>query len=256
MSVTVLPIKAFSDNYIWCLSLQQNCVIVDPGDAEPVLAHCKKHQLTLKAILITHHHWDHTNGLPALLEAFPGIPVYGPNNPAIKEISHPLKQGDELRLDDLAISFSIYEVPGHTLDHIAFYSELGLFCGDTLFSAGCGRLFEGSPEQMLASLSTLATLPSSTPVYCTHEYTQSNINFALAVEPTNQALLKYRLWANEQRKNAQPTLPSSIATECQVNPFLRCDSVELVNSVNAHWQANFSQKDDIFAALRRWKDNF
>ena len=256
MSISIFPISAFEDNYIWCLHDQDSCVVVDPGDATPVLAYCQQHQLSLVGILITHHHWDHTGGIDALLDVFSDIPVFGPNNPKITQITHALSQGDEIVLPVLGNQFSVIEVPGHNLDHIAYYGELGLFCGDTLFSAGCGRLFEGTPEQMYQSLAKLTALPDETAVYCTHEYTLANISFALAVEPNNQDLQKFQGWAKGQRENSKPTLPSSIQRELTVNPFLRCHSVELVNNVSQNKAQSLSSEQAVFAALRKWKDNF
>ena len=256
MSVSVFPIKAFNDNYIWCLRNQTHCVVVDPGDAAPVLAYCQNNQLTLSAILITHHHWDHTGGIDELLAAFPGIPVFGPQNKEIKQISVRLSEGDDLELADLGLRFSVLEVPGHTLDHIAYYGDTGLFCGDTMFSAGCGRLFEGSPQQMFQSLAKLTALPENTAVYCTHEYTMANIAFAEAAEPNNQALIDYKHWAITQREQNTPTLPSNIQRELAVNPFLRCDSQELVANVSQNMGATLTSEQDTFAALRSWKDNF
>lgn len=256
MSVSVFPIKAFNDNYIWCLQNQTHCVVVDPGDAAPVLAYCQDNQLTLSAILITHHHWDHTGGIDGLLAAFPNIPVYGPQNKEIKQINFRLSEGDDVELTKLGVNFSVLEVPGHTLDHIAYYGDIGLFCGDTLFSAGCGRLFEGSPQQMFQSLAKLTALPENTAVYCTHEYTMANIAFAEAVEPTNQALIDYKHWAKQQREQNIPTLPSSIQRELSVNPFLRCDSPELVTNVSQNMGVTLASEQATFASLRSWKDNF
>lgn len=256
MSVSVVPIKAFDDNYIWCLHNNTHCAVVDPGDAGPVLAYCQNNQLTLSAIIITHHHWDHTNGIDALLAAFPGIVVYGPQNKQIKQITVRLSHGDELTLTKLGLTFSVLEVPGHTLDHIAYYGDTGLFCGDTLFSAGCGRLFEGTAKQMFHSLATLTALPDDTSVYCTHEYTMANIAFAEAVEPNNQALSDYKHWAGEQQKHNIPTLPSSIHRELAVNPFVRCDSKELANNVSQHMGVSLVSEQAIFTSLRSWKDNF
>jgi hydroxyacylglutathione hydrolase len=256
MSVSVFPIKAFNDNYIWCLHNQTHCTVVDPGDAAPVLAYCQDNQLTLSAIIITHHHWDHTGGIDALLAAFPNIPVYGPQNKNIKQITVRLSQGDDMELAKLGIKLSILEVPGHTLDHIAYYGDIGLFCGDTLFSAGCGRLFEGTPQQMYTSLVKLTTLPADTEVFCAHEYTMANIAFAETVEPNNQALVDYKHWANKQREKNTPTLPSSIQRELAVNPFLRCHSAELVTNVSQNMGSTLASEQAVFASLRSWKDNF
>ncbi|MFT4748296.1 MAG: hydroxyacylglutathione hydrolase [Congregibacter sp.] len=256
MSVSVFPIKAFNDNYIWCLRNQTHCSVVDPGDAAPVIAFCHENKLSLSAIIITHHHWDHTGGIDALLDAFPNIPVYGPQNKEIKQITVRLSQGDELELPKLGVKFSVLEVPGHTLDHIAYFGDIGLFCGDTLFSAGCGRLFEGSPQQMFTSLAKLTALPADTEVFCTHEYTMANIAFAEAVEPNNQALIDYKHWAKQQRAVNAPTLPSNILRELAVNPFLRCHSAELITNVSNNIGSPLISEQEIFASLRSWKDNF
>ena len=256
MSLQIQAIKAFTDNYIWCLSNGRQCVVVDPGDAHPVFDFCKANKLNLSGILITHHHADHTGGLPELIAEFPNIPVFGPNNPKIALINQRLQQGDTLTLSELNLSFKVMEVPGHTLDHIAFYSPGMLFCGDTLFSAGCGRLFEGSPTQMFQSLAKLTALPCDTKVYCTHEYTLANIKFALAVEPMNSVLLEYEIWAKQQRQQQLSTLPSSIAKEIAINPFLRCDFPPVKSAVEAFWQKSFSSDESVFAGLRRWKDQF
>jgi hydroxyacylglutathione hydrolase len=256
VSLQIHAIKAFNDNYIWCLSNGQHCVVVDPGDAQPVIDFCQSHKLGLRGILITHHHADHTGGLAKLLEKFPNIPVFGPMNPKIELVNQRLQHNDKLTLADLGLEFSVLEVPGHTLDHIAFYTSGLLFCGDTLFSAGCGRLFEGSPAQMFKSLSLLAALPGETKVYCTHEYTLANIKFALAVEPINSALLEYQLWAQQQRQQQLATLPSTITKERMINPFLRCDSIALRNAVEAFWNKPVTDDESVFAGLRGWKDQF
>ena len=256
MSISIFPIKAFNDNYIWCLRNQTHCTVVDPGDAAPVLAYCKDNQLILSEILITHHHWDHTSGIDALLAAFPDIPVYGPQNKNIKQITVHLSQDDHLELPQLGLKFSVLEIPGHTLDHIAYYGDIGLFCGDTLFSAGCGRLFEGTSQQMFTSLAKLMALPADTAVYCAHEYTVANIAFAEAVEPNNQALIDYKYWANQQREKNIPTLPSNIHRELSVNPFLRCHSPELVKNVSQNINSILTSEQATFTSLRNWKDNF
>lgn len=256
MSVSVFPIEAFNDNYIWCLHNQTHCAVVDPGDAKPVLDYCQANKLSLSAIIVTHHHWDHTGGIDALLSVFPDIPVYGPQNQEIKQITTRLSESDTIQLSQLDVKFTVLEVPGHTLDHIAYYGDVGLFCGDTLFSAGCGRLFEGSPQQMFDSLAKLTALPRDTAVYCTHEYTLANIAFAEVVEPSNQALISYKEWAQQQREKNTATLPSSIQREMAVNPFLRCSSPELLTNVNQNAGATLASEQAIFAALRSWKDNF
>tara|TARA_R110002167_G_scaffold96903_6_gene256214 strand:- start:8390 stop:9160 length:771 start_codon:yes stop_codon:yes gene_type:complete len=252
----VTAIKAFQDNYIWCLHNGKHCYVVDPGDAQPVIDYCQANQLVLSGILVTHHHWDHTNGIAELVNIYGEIAVYGPHNPDIISVNKRLGAGDSVNLEELALNFKILEVPGHTLDHIAYFGDGMLFCGDTLFSAGCGRLFEGTPAQMYQSLNQLAALPADTKVYCTHEYTLANINFALAVEPMNKALIQYHQWAKEQRAAGLATLPSSIANEGAINPFLRCQSDDIRAALAQHWQTVFDSNESAFAALRRWKDQF
>jgi hydroxyacylglutathione hydrolase len=254
--INIYPIPAFQDNYIWCLSKQGQCVVVDPGDAQPVLEHCTKQGLILSDILITHHHWDHTNGVAQLLEHFPKVKVYGPEYGTIKNLSHKLNEGDKIQLSSLACEFDILYVPGHTLDHIAYYGAAGLFCGDTLFSAGCGRLFEGTAEQMYQSLQKLSKLPAQTAVYCTHEYTLANLAFALKVEPDNADLLDYRQWAEQQRSQGKPTLPSAIGQQLAINPFLRSNVKDVIVTAQQHGGEPLSNPVAVFTELRRWKDNF
>lgn len=253
--LTIYPIPAFKDNYIWCLHNRQHAVVVDPGDAEAVMTYLSQHALTLTAILITHHHWDHTDGLPQLLQQQPNLPVYGPQNAKISGINQPLSEHDSIQLTSLDLQFNVLEVPGHTLDHIAYYDDQRLFCGDTLFSAGCGRMFEGKPAQMAASLAKLAALPAATKVYCTHEYTLANLAFAQTVEPGNNVLAEYTEWAKAQRKRQQSTLPSDIAKERAINPFLRLRQAEVKSSLCKQGYTNLDGDEKVFAALRNWKDN-
>ena len=220
----LLPIPAFSDNYIWMLVRNSHAWIIDPGEAAPVVQVLHEKNLKLAGILITHHHADHTGGIVELLQHH-SVPVYGPcNSPARKLISHVLKDGDCISLG--GIEFSVIAVPGHTLDHIAFYSAVEniLLCGDTLFSAGCGRVFEGTHEQMYESLLKLAALPGDTKFYCAHEYTLANLLFAIAVEPDNQDIIQYQRQCEAIRAKNLPTLPSTIALEKKINPFLRCNN--------------------------------
>lgn len=235
----ITPIPAFDDNYIWAIQPTPNAdaVIVDPGDEKPVLKWLKQQGVGLTSILITHHHWDHTDGLLPLLEHF-SVPVYGPNNKKIKGISHPLEEGQDFTPQGLECQFVVFETPGHTLDHISFYTPGMLFCGDTLFSAGCGRMFEGTAPQFFASLRKLAELPLATRVYCTHEYTAANLRFARAAEPDNQAIRQAQEEVAGWREAEQPSLPSSIARELEINPFLRASDAQE------------------FGKLRQWKDNF
>lgn len=256
---SIYPIPAFTDNYIWALvdSRRKKACVVDPGDAEPVLSYLTANKLSLVQILITHHHPDHTGGVARLTEKFAPL-VYGPANPGIRGITHALGEGETV--DVLGHEFSVIEVPGHTLDHIAFFSagpeQPVLFCGDTLFAAGCGRLFEGTPEQMLASLGKLSSLPSDTLVYCTHEYTLANLKFALAAEPGNVELQERSAVETGKRANDEPTLPSSIARELATNPFLRCEQPEIKATVSKQSAQELHDEIATFAALRQWKDNF
>lgn len=253
-AVRIDPISAFNDNYIWCINDNNACWLVDPGCADSALNYIKKHSLTLCGILITHHHQDHTGGIEALSALFPSIEVYGPNGSSIAGITRGVANSDKVKLAPFDIELNVLTLPGHTLDHIGFVNDRWLFCGDTLFSGGCGRLFEGTAKQLYDSLQTLANLPETTKVYCTHEYTCANLRFAMMVEPENQALQQYQQWCQLQRQQQLPTLPSSIATERAVNPFLRCDQTDVVNSVERNAQESFSDNVSRFAALRRWKD--
>lgn len=253
--VQVIPIPAFNDNYIWALVNQDNkqLYVVDPGDAEPVLAFCHKHQLSLKGILITHHHWDHTNGVEKLVSECNKLPVYGPSNSPFDGITHKLEDDAVITLDELQLTLAIMHVPGHTLDHIAYYNENMIFCGDTLFNGGCGRLFEGTPTQMLTSLLRIAALPDSTQVYCTHEYTRANLDFAIYIEPDNQSLNAYR---DTLAKHSDISLPTTIEQQKAINPFLRTHKQNVRASVLA--KSSIAEINDIsvFAALRELKDNY
>lgn len=251
--VQVIPISAFNDNYIWALINNKNVYVVDPGDAAPVLTYCQQHQLCLQGILITHHHWDHTNGVEQLVAQFPKLTIYGPNNSPFKGITHKLIDKQIITLDELGISLNIMTVPGHTLDHIAYYNEEMLFCGDTLFNGGCGRLFEGTPSQMLTSLLRIKALPNTTKVYCTHEYTRANLDFAVFIEPNNQDLVTYR---DELSKHNKISLPTTIAKQKAINPFLRSHIDDVKNSIMIKTTINNTDDVSIFAALRELKDNY
>ena len=258
--ISVEAIPAFSDNYIWCLynSQSRQAAVVDPGDAAPVQAALRQRELSLAAILITHHHFDHTGGIDVLLSDNP-VPVYGPVNDSIPQITNPLSEHDTLTLFGLV--FSVLSIPGHTLDHIALYCDQTtdaplLFCGDTLFAGGCGRVFEGNPAMMLQSLNKLAALPASTRVYCAHEYTLGNLAFASAVEPANR-LLQQRIGRDTQRRQeGKPTVPSTIAIELQTNPFLRCTENSVIASAEQHCGSRCASPQEVFAVVRGWKDNF
>lgn len=257
MTATIEPIPAFVDNYIWCLHDGRDAWLVDPGDAEPALAFLAQRNLRLEGILITHHHHDHIGGIAALQSKHPGIDTWGPANSTINGLTRTLKEGD--RITALTIEFEVLEVPGHTLDHIAYIAANHmpplLFCGDTLFAAGCGRLFEGTASQMYTSLKKIAELPENTEIYCTHEYTQSNLRFAIAVEPDNLRLQQRIEDTAQLRLKRQPTLPSTLSLELATNPFLRGQEPAVRIAAERHI-GPCTTPADVFAALRHWKDQF
>ncbi|MEO8014001.1 MAG: hydroxyacylglutathione hydrolase [Polaromonas sp.] len=253
----LIPVSAFADNYLWLLHDGKRALVVDPGDAEPVLRALQASRLQLESILVTHHHADHTGGVDALRQAT-GATVYGPATERIPAPFQPLREGD--RVTTLDLDFQVLEVPGHTAGHIAFYTpdmdgHPLLFCGDTLFSGGCGRLFEGTPAQMLASLDKLGALPDTTRVCCAHEYTLANLRFALAVEPDNAHLAAYEKHCRQLREQGMPTLPSSIGQEILINPFLRTRQATIMAAVH-HFDASTHDDTTVFAALRQWKNQF
>ena len=252
------PVPAFSDNYIWLihgLGDRRRVAIVDPGDAGAVSKHVKKHGLEPAAILVTHHHWDHVGGVARLVDEF-ALPVYGPADEDIPGRDFALREGDRVKLRDLGLEFDVIECPGHTAGHIAYYGHRSLFCGDTLFSAGCGRLFEGTPAQMADSLGKFARLPGDTRVYCTHEYTLSNLRFASTVEPANADIQAYCSSAKERRDSGQPTLPSTLGLEERVNPFMRCGEESVRTSAEARAGRPLRDPVAVFATVRAWKDEF
>lgn len=251
----MLPIRAFEDNYIWLLHNGQHAVAIDPGEASPVLAALEHHGLQLGAILITHRHGDHVEGIAGLLERSP-VPVFGPAREHIPGLTHPIGEGDIIELPDIAVPLKVLDVPGHTAGHVAYYGGNSLFCGDTLFACGCGRIFEGTPQQMYASLQKLARLPDDTAVYCAHEYTLSNIRFAKAVEPGNQALLERETRDKAAVAAGRPTLPSTIALENLTNPFLRCEDPQVIQSASRYTGKALLNPVEVFTALRQWKDKF
>jgi hydroxyacylglutathione hydrolase len=253
VSVTAIP--AFSDNYIWLLSAGgAECAVVDPGDAEPVLAALRQEALEIACILLTHHHADHIGGVERLVSAS-GAPVFGPQDPRIPGQARSLCEGDAIELPGLGLEFEVIEVPGHTSTHIAFYGHGCLFCGDTLFSVGCGRLFEGTPEQMQASLDKLAALPAATRVFCAHEYTLANCDFALEVEPGNEALQKRASAVEAARAIGRITLPSTLGEELAVNPFLRSREPGVVRAARLR-NPDAQPGASTLAEIRAWKDAF
>ncbi len=255
--LSITPIPAFNDNYIWLLKNNDKAVVVDPGDAVPVEKALLEMGLTLDAIIITHHHHDHTGGVKSLCDTF-DVPVYGPHNSKFKGITVPLKSDDQIQL--LGNSFKVKEVPGHTLDHICYFLEdsqaPAIFCGDSLFLAGCGRVFEGSMQQMLNAMEYFKQLPSETKVYCTHEYSLSNLAFARAVEPNNSAVQELIINCQKDRKKDKPTLPSTIKTERLINPFLRYTEPSVKNSAEQFCEQQLISDLAVFSTLRGWKDNF
>ena len=251
--MNIVPIPAFSDNYIWMLERDGRAAVVDPGDANPMLAALEEFGVALDTIIITHHHFDHTGGVKAL-KSETNCRVIGPNNPKIEGVDQPLIDGDAARV--LGYNFAVLEVPGHTLDHIALYceDESVLFCGDTLFVGGCGRVFEGTFPMMQRSLSKLAALPPETAVYCTHEYTLANLAFARKVEPNNEDLLAHATECERMRALAVPTVPSTIGRELEINPFLRWDSPAVIAQLNHEGRFEGGSPAEVFGAVRAWKD--
>lgn len=255
--LNVLTVPAFQDNYLWLIHDGSHAAVVDPGDARPILAALDAHGLSLAAILLTHHHADHVGGVAELLSRYP-VPVFGPRNDGIGAVSHALGQDDTFVLDRPALRLSVLDVPGHTRGHIAYYAaEQGwLFCGDTLFAGGCGRLFEGTAEQMATSLSKLAALPEQTQVFCAHEYTLSNLRFAVVADPDNETLQERIGLEQAKRDNGLPTVPSTIGVEKATNPFLRFRDPAIADHLVASGKVSSREPIAVFAALREWKNSF
>ncbi len=250
----VTGIPAFKDNYIWLLRQGASAVVVDPGDACPVLDVLEREGLTLAAILITHHHKDHQGGVMDLLARYP-VEVFGPGAESITGMTHPLMGGETIRLDALGVEFRVLAVPGHTLGHIAYYGAGCLFCGDTMFTGGCGRLFEGTPLQMYDSLTRLVSLPGDTRVFCGHEYTEANLRFALAVEPGNRQLRRRVDEVAVARAKGWATVPGTLAVELATNPFLRCGEPEVIATALRR-SAGAIDPVAVFTSLREWKNSF
>lgn len=254
------PIPSFSDNYIWGLSDGRQAWLVDPGDAEPAITWLENKKLDLRGILITHHHADHIGGLTQLLAYRPNTPVYGPETDKIKTVTDRVQDGTELNIGPWHAT--VLDVPAHTLDHIAYYlapdaSQPGvLFCGDTLFAAGCGRLFEGTAKQLNQAFKRFKALPPETLICCAHEYTLANLAFAQQVEPGNPKLQERCQQEKCKREAGLPTLPSTLAIELATNPFLRPHSPEVQVSAKHYAKADLVGEEAIIATLRRWKDNF
>lgn len=253
--IYLTPVRAFTDNYIWVIHRDAFAVVVDPGDAQPVLQFLRDKQLQPVAILTTHHHADHTGGNLELLKHYP-VPVYGPASETIPGMTHPLHDGNIVSVPELMLDLHVLDVPGHTAGHIAYYGTGHLLCGDTLFAAGCGRLFEGTPAQMSHSLARLAQLPDDTAVYCAHEYTLANIDFALSVDGDNPALLERARIERNKRSADIPTLPSSIGLEKATNPFLRCHINALRKSAESWAKKPLQDHIAVFTALREMKNTF
>ena len=253
--LSVKPIKAYQDNYIWLVSTNEGSIVVDPGESKKILNLIDNNEIDLKGVLITHHHFDHTNGLSDLLNKS-SLEVYGPKN-NVNGINNIVKNNDKFKV--IGIDFEVIEIPGHTLDHIAFYSfndgEPILFCGDTLFSGGCGRVFEGTFDQMFIALKKISKYPKETKIFCGHEYTLSNLKFALAVDENNEDLIKEYDNIKNIVDSGNPSLPTILEKELKINPFLRCDNHHIKNKI----VSKFNTSDDefeVFCALRQWKDNF
>lgn len=253
MSIQIEAIEAFTDNYIWAVHNGRHCVIVDPGEASGVLGFLKRRELVLCGLLLTHHHHDHVGGVDEIRARHPA-PVWGPDDPRMPGDLRVVGEGDHVSIEELGLGFKVIETPGHTTSHIAFHDHELLFCGDTLFSAGCGRLFEGTPAQMQKSIDKLAALPDSILVYCAHEYTESNCSFARKVEPQNPALGERCDQVADLRHRNRITLPSTIGAEKAFNPFMRTRHTSVIEAAEQREPGRADTPEHVFGVIRRWKD--
>lgn len=253
MTIQIEAIKAFTDNYIWAVHDGRHCVIVDPGEATGTLGFLDRHQLRLCGLLLTHHHHDHVGGVDEI-RAVHSAPAWGSDDPRMPGDLRVVGEGDSVAIEELDLAFGVLETPGHTTSHIAFHGHGLLFCGDTLFSAGCGRLFEGTPAQMQDSIDKLAALPDGTRVYCAHEYTESNCSFARSVEPDNEALTERCKRVSELRRRDRITLPSTIGEEKAINPFMRTREPAVIAAARRREPGRGDSPQAVFGVIRRWKD--
>lgn len=254
-NIKIIPVSAFQDNYIWMIinTMHQCAIVVDPGDAKPVAYYLKQHDLKLSAILITHHHWDHVNGVAELVEN-EKVPVFGFIKSKFSELTHRVDEQDTVVVHEFFPHYQVLSIPGHTLDHLAYFNENVLFSGDTLFAGGCGRVFEGTVEQMYHSLQKISSLPDAIAIYCGHEYTLNNLLFAQLVEPNNLQLIERIEKIKKLHEKNTPTLPSTLLEEKQTNPFLRCEVAEVVRQAERYRGYALNNPIDVFAALRKWKN--
>lgn len=256
ISAKIIPISALKDNYIWLFfnEISRDAWIVDPGDAEPAILALKKYKLNLSGIFITHHHYDHSGGVNDLLKHWKKLEIYGSHKSSLKFITQAIKENDEIICSN--IKFKVIEIPGHTLDHTAYFANGILFCGDTLFSVGCGKIFEGTPSQMYHSLCKLAELPDNTNIYCGHEYTLSNLYFAQHVDPENILIANKIQAVKKLLAQNKATLPAILSEEKLINPFLRCDQTEIIHAVELYTNKRLYDPIEVFTNLREWKNHF
>ena len=254
--IEIIPVTALKDNYIWLLEnkINQSTVIVDPSEHDPVLEIIKTKGLIPAAILITHHHWDHVGGISGLIHEY-NIPVYTPKKEVVIGSTNPVSEGDSINFPELGLKIRVLDVPGHTSGAIAYYTEKMIFTGDTLFTGGCGRLFEGTPAEMYHSLTKIKELPDDTHIYCGHEYTVSNLKFASIVEKNNKSIQKRLDMSEQMRRINQPAVPASIEVEKRTNPFLRCEEESVINAASERAGRKLDNPVEVFATIRSWKDS-